>query len=64
LFPRSLQQLHQEEAGSGLPVRIEDGVEGVDPFGCLARVGIGELVRKAVEDHFSIVAPAGPVTAQ
>ena len=54
LLPGPLQQLHQEEPGPGLAVGVEDRVEGVDPLRRLLRVGVGELMRKAVEDHVSM----------
>ena len=47
----SFQQLHEQEAGPGLAVNFEDGVEGVDPLFRLGRVDIGELMGDAVEDH-------------
>ncbi len=41
---RPLQELHQEELGAWPASRLDDGVEGVQPFGCLLRIGIGNLV--------------------
>ena len=32
VLPGPLEQLHQQEPGPGLPVGVEDGVEGVDPL--------------------------------
>jgi hypothetical protein len=43
---------------------IEYRVEGIDPFGCLLRIDIRQLMRKAVEDHPSMMALRGPVTAR
>src|SRR5207253_4460065 len=45
------QQLHQQEPGPVLPVRLNDLVEGVDPLGRLLRIDIGDLVGEPVEDH-------------
>ena len=64
-LPGPLEQLHQQEAGAGLPVGLDDGVEGVEPLGGLLRIDVGYLVRETVEDHPTVsrprqVRPAAP----
>ena len=49
--PGPLEQLGEQEAGPGLAVHVDDGVERVEPFLRLAGVGVGQLVDEAVEDH-------------
>ena len=51
-----LEQLGEQEAGAGLAVRVDDGVEAVEPLLRLDRVDVGQLVDEAVEDHGPILA--------
>ncbi len=46
-----LEQLAEQEPGTGLAVRVDDGIEAVEPFERLAGVGVGELIDVTVEDH-------------
>ncbi len=55
----TLQQLGDEEPGSGLAARVDHRVQRVEPLARLARIGVGELVDEAVDDHGHIVAPRG-----
>ena len=41
----------QQEAGPGLAVGVDDGVERVEPLRGLLRIDVGKLVREPVEDH-------------
>ena len=52
-----LEQLGQQEAGAGLAVGVDHGVEGVEPLLGLARIDVGDLVDVAVEDHATSLAP-------
>ena len=56
VLPGPLEQLHEQEAGPGLAVGVDDGVEGVEPLGRLLGVDVRQLVGEPVEDHPSIVA--------
>ena len=61
---RSLEQLHEEEAGAWPPAGLDDGIEGVQPLGRLLRIGVGYLMRETIEDHPHSLAPtASPSTA-
>ena len=40
-----------DAGGRGIPVRVDHGVLAVEPLGRLTRVGVGELIDVAVEDH-------------
>ena len=58
LGPGPLEELHQQVAGPGPALGVDDGVEGVEPLRRLARVDVGHLVADPVEQHASTV-PAG-----
>ena len=47
----AVEQRGEEVAGPGLAVGVDDGVERVQPLLRLVRVGVGELMDVAVEDH-------------
>ena len=47
----ALEQLAEQEAGAGLAVGVDDGVEAVEPLLRLGRIGVRQLVDVAVEDH-------------
>src|SRR5581483_9915735 len=49
--PGPLEELHQQEPGPGPALDLHDLVERVDPLPRLLRIGVGQLVREAVEDH-------------
>ena len=53
--PGPLEQLHEEEAGPGASLGVDDGVEGVDPLRGLLGVDVGELMRHTVEEHDSML---------
>ena len=53
--PGPLEQLHEEEAGPGASLGVDDGVEGVDPLRRLLGVDVGKLVRHSVEEHDSML---------
>ena len=38
------KQLHQQELGPRATLRLDDGVEGVDPLGGLLGIDVGQLV--------------------
>ena len=50
-----LQQLHEEVASARAASGIDDGIEGVEPFGGLGGVRVGNLVADPVEQHGSTV---------
>ena len=42
--------------GASLALRLDDGLEGVEPLVRLGRVDVGELMGEPVEDHASSLA--------
>src|SRR4029453_16936642 len=61
-FAGPFEQTGQDEPGSRLVMRVDHGVERVEPFAGLDWIGIGQLVHVAVEDHAAILAPFPPRT--
>ena len=57
----AVEQRREQIAGAGLAVGVDDGVERVEPFLRLDRIGVGQLVDVAVEDHASSLAPPAAV---
>ncbi len=57
ILPGSFQQLHEKEPGPGLAPGVDYGIERVDPLRRLLGVDVGKLMRKAVENHPSMLAP-------
>ena len=55
----TLEQLRHEVTGAGLAVGVDDGVERLEPFLGLGRVGVGKLVHEPVDDHAPMLAPIG-----
>jgi hypothetical protein len=55
----AIEQLREEESGPALAVRVDHGVERVEPLLSLGRIDVGQLVHESVEDHAPIV-PAKP----
>ncbi len=51
-----LEQFAEQEAGAGLAVDVDDGVERIEPLLRLDRVDVGQLMHEAVEDHPGILA--------
>ena len=51
LGARPLEELHQQVARPGTAVGVDDGVERVEPLLRLPRVGVGNLMADAVEQH-------------
>ena len=56
-FAGAVEQRREQVAGAGLAVGVDDGVERVEPFLRLDRIGVGQLMDVAVEDHASSLAP-------
>ncbi len=61
--PGALEQLHEEEAGPGASLGVDDGVERVDPLRGLLGVDVGELMRHTVEQHDSMLRATFPQKA-
>ena len=55
LGPGALEELHEQEAGPGASLGVDDGVERVDPFRGLLGVDVGKLMRHSVEEHCSML---------
>ncbi len=58
LGPGALEELHEQEAGPGPSLGVDDGVEGVDPLRGLLGVDVGKLMRHSVEEHCSMLRAA------
>ena len=60
LLARPLEDSHEQVAGPGPPVDIDDVVERVQPFRRLHGIGVGKLMAHSVEQHLPMLALPGP----
>ncbi len=49
----TVEQFRQQEPGTCLAVRVDHGIERVEPLLRLGGIDVGQLVHEAVEDHAS-----------